>query len=67
MVEYREYIEDVEIKSLVFEEDYYWDILQIANNKVVSLKIIIDELEKKYNKNITESVIITQIKEMKRP
>ena len=64
IIEYKEYIEDIEIKSLLFEEDYYWAILQIANDKVVSLTNIVKELKKTHDKDIPKSVIISQINEL---
>ncbi len=64
-VEYREYCNTEEIKSLTFDDGYYWEILKLANNKVLGIDEICSELQLLYKKNVKSELVMQQIAEMR--
>jgi len=64
-IEYREYFNYKEIKSLTFDEDYYWEILKLVNNQVLSFDELYIELSNSFSQQINKNLIKQQIDEMK--
>lgn len=63
-IHYEEYFMDIPIKSFVFNEPEYFDILRMANNEVVCFDDLFVNLSKKYN-NISRERLLQILSELK--
>ena len=63
-IHYVEYRDDLKIMSITFDEEIYWDVLLLSNNKVTSFTKIYEELLLKYD-DLQESRLIEIVSELK--
>ncbi|MFW6002285.1 MAG: B12-binding domain-containing radical SAM protein [archaeon] len=64
IIVYREFLNERETKSLYLDQPYYWDVLKIANDQVVSLDQVYNQLNNRHA-NITLAEIEQIVEELK--
>jgi len=64
VINYLEYKDNLKIDSLSFEQPEFWDVLKIANDEIVSEKMMLEKIQEKYE-NITKDELKEIIKKLK--